>query len=320
MAVYTEVPDDELKLFIQNYGLGAVLSYKGIAEGVENTNYVVHTEKGAFILTLYEKRVEEHDLPFFLKLMEFLSENGLNCPTPLRDLEGNILNKLSGRPAALVTFLQGMWLRKPEPKHCYALGIAMANFHRKSQEFDMSRANSLSVRDWRPLFQKFESKADSIGPGISHKINAELCYLEEHWPTDLPKGIIHADLFPDNVFFLRDELSGLIDFYFSSNDLLAYDIAICLNAWCFEHDSSFNVTKAKALLKGYQSVRSLETSEVEALPILARGAAMRFLLTRSYDWLHTSADAFVAKKDPKEYLQKLFFHQHVRSSSEYGID
>jgi homoserine kinase type II len=320
MAVYTEVSDDELAAFIASYDVGALLSYKGIAEGVENTNYLLHTEKGPFFLTLYEKRVAPADLPFFLGLMEHLSRAGINCPTPVHDASGGVLRTLAGKPAALVTFLEGVWIRRPQPRHCGALGHAMASLHVAGESFAMGRANALGVSGWRPLYERFRQRAEEVSPGLGAVIERELDELEAHWPADLHRGIIHADLFPDNAFFLGDDLSGVIDFYFACNEALAYDIAIALNAWCFESDHSFNVTKGQALLKGYQAVRPLEAAERAALPLLARGAALRFLLTRAYDWLHTDAQALVSRKDPLEYLRRLKFHRSIGSASEYGLE
>jgi homoserine kinase type II len=319
MAVYTEVPDDELAAFVANYELGALLSYKGIAEGVENTNYLLHTEKGPFFLTLYEKRVAPSDLPFFLGLMEHLAKAGLNCPTPVHDAQGRVLRTLAGRPAAIVTFLEGVWIRRPQPFHCAAVGKALAGLHIAGRGFELKRGNGLGPAGWRPLFERFEPRADEIVPGLAATIRQELDFVEAHWPADLDQGIIHADLFPDNVFFLGDRLSGLIDFYFACNDAVAYDVAVTLNAWCFESDHSFNVTKGRALLKGYQSVRPLAPHEREVLPLLARGAALRFLLTRAYDWLHTASNALVSRKDPVEFLRRLNLHRSVRSASEYGL-
>jgi homoserine kinase type II len=319
MAVYTEVPDDELAAFVASYGLGALLSYKGIAEGVENTNYLLHTEKGPIFLTLYEKRVAPEDLPFFLGLMEHLAKAGLTCPTPVRDLEGRMVRTLAGRPAALITFLEGVWIRRPQPRHCAAVGKALAGLHVAGRGFGLTRANGLGLAGWRPLFARFEARADEIVPGLAATVSQELNVLEEHWPEGLEQGVIHADLFPDNVFFLGDRLSGLIDFYFACNDALAYDIAVTLNAWCFESDHGFNVTKGQALLKGYESVRRLTPAEREALPLLARGAALRFLLTRAYDWLHTASNALVKRKDPSEFLRRLKFHRGVRGAGEYGL-
>lgn len=320
MAVYTEVNDDELARFIASYGLGVLRSYKGIAEGVENTNYMVETDKGRFILTLYEKRVDPRDLPFFLGLMEHLALSGVSCPTPLRDRHGQHLSELAGRPAALITFLDGVWVRRPTPRHCALVGKALAELHHAAKGYGLTRANALGPSGWRPLYQKFATRADEIRPGLGAIIDDELQALLPSWPQDLPKGIIHADLFPDNVFFLGEEISGLIDFYFACNDALAYDLAICLNAWCFEADFSFNVTKSQALLRGYAGVRPLAPSERAALPLLARGAALRFLLTRAHDWLHTADGALVDLHDPFDYLRRLKFHQSVRSAREYGLD
>ncbi|MEC9369065.1 MAG: homoserine kinase [Pseudomonadota bacterium] len=319
MAVYTEVSDGELTRFIGRYDLGELWSFKGIAEGVENTNYLVRTEKGPFILTLYEKRVKAEDLPFFLGLMEHLAAKGISCPTPVRDRKNAILGKLAGRPAALVTFLEGLWARRPTTKQCGALGDALAHLHLAGADFSMRRANSLSVQGWRPIFVAARDDADSIIAGLGEEMDRELNGLEAAWPRGLPEGVIHADLFPDNVFFLGDRLSGLIDFYFACNDMLAYDIAICLNAWCFESDISFNITKARALLRAYNEVRPITREELEALPVLARGAAMRFLVTRVYDWLNTSEDALVRPKDPLQYLRRLRFHRRVKSSRDYGL-
>ena len=319
MAVYTEVSDDDLVRFLEGYPLGTLLSCKGIAEGVENTNYLVRTEKGPFILTLYERRVNRDDLPFFLGLMEHLARNGLSCPTPVRDRNGAMLQELAGRPAALVTFLDGVWIRRPRVEHCAAVGKALAEFHLAGRGFDIRRENALGLAGWRPLYERFSDRADEIFSGLGAMIEAELALLEANWPRDIPQGVIHADLFPDNVFFIGDRLSGLIDFYFACNDALAYDLAICLNAWCFEPDHSFNLTKGIALLRGYDAVRPLDPAERAALPLLARGSALRFLLTRAYDWINTPEGALVKRKDPHEYLRRLRFHQSVASASEYGL-
>lgn len=320
MAVYTEVSDEELDAFIGTYDIGGLLSYKGIAEGVENSNFLIHTETGSYILTLYEKRVNPNDLPFFLGLKDHLSANGLNCPTPVKNRQGKSLGHLAGRPAAIVTFLEGMWVRRPNVDHCEQLGRAMALMHKAGEGFGLTRDNALSVGGWRPLFAMCADRADTVQEGLKDEIEAELAFFEANWPTDLPRGVIHADLFPDNVFFLRQELSGLIDFYFACNDLLAYDIAICINAWCFEPDDMFNVTKARALIKGYGSIRPLTGAEYAALPLLARGAALRFLLTRLYDWLTVPEGALVIPKDPNEYIKKLRFHRSIRTAADYGIE
>jgi homoserine kinase type II len=319
LAVYTEIPDEELDAFVAAYDLGAVTSVKGIAEGVENSNFLMVTEKGQFILTLYEKRVDPADLPFFIGLMEHLSGRGLSCPLPVHDRNGEALNRLAGRPAAIVTFLPGRSVRRPKAEHCAAVGEALGRLHLAGAGFALARRNALSVQGWRPLYEQCGGRADSVAPGLGAEIEQELDYLEENWPRGLPQGVIHADLFPDNVFFLGGELSGLIDFYFACNDMFAYDVAICINAWCFEVDGSLNVTKARALTSGYRGVRAFEADEIAALPLLARGSALRFLLTRLYDWLEVPPGALVVPKDPIEYYRKLRFHRDVKDASAYGL-
>ena len=319
MAVYTDVSDQELEGFIASYDIGTLTSFKGIAEGVENTNYLVHTDTSPFILTLYEKRVRSEDLPYFLSLMEHLAAAGITCPLPVRDHEGRILRELAGRPAALISFLEGVWIRRPGLVHCAELGTALAKFHLAGLDFPMHRGNDLSLPGWGALFGDVLGTADTVIPGLHDEIAGELDFLGAHWATDLPVSVIHADLFPDNVFFLGDKLSGLIDFYFACNDMMAYDLAVCLNAWCFEPDASFNVTKARAMLQAYENKRPLTDPERDAIPLLARGAALRFLLTRTYDLLNTNANALVKTKDPREYVRKLRFHQRVQSYRDYGL-
>ncbi len=320
MAVYTDVSDEELQRFLAGYDIGTLLAYKGIAEGVENSNFLLHTTNGFFILTLYEKRVAAGDLPFFLNLIEHLAALGLTCPQPIRSRAGEALGRLVNRPAAIFTFLDGMWIRRPNVKHCGAVGDALAKLHLAGADFGMTRRNALSVEGWRSLFDTAQGRADTLQKGLSQAIGSELALLEREWPRDLPQGIIHADLFPDNVFFLGDRLSGLIDFYFACTDALAYDVAICLNAWCFESDHSYNITKGRALLKAYMRSRGLTEREIAVLPILCRGAAMRFLLTRLVDWLEVPPGALVRPKDPLEYYRKLRFHQAGVSARDYGID
>src|ERR1700694_2096878 len=320
MAVYTHAAADELAEFLGTYDIGGLLSYKGIAEGVENSNFLLHTAAGHFILTLYEKRVAASDLPFFLALMEHLASRGIVCPQPVKNRKGKTLGLVAGRPAAIVTFLEGMWIRRPDARHCAAVGEALAKLHLAGADFHPTRPNALSLAGWRTLYAHCSARADEVQPGLKGIIENELAALEKSWPRALPQGVIHADLFPDNVFFLGDRLSGLIDFYFACTDTLAYDIAICLNAWCFENDYSYNVTKGRALLQGYAKVRAFSPAERAALPLLARGAAMRFLLTRLVDWLNVPPGALVKPKDPLEYYRKLRFHQAVASARDYGID
>jgi homoserine kinase type II len=320
MAVYTDVTDEEINEFLAGYDLGTLLSYKGIAEGVENSNFLLHTSKGYFILTLYEKRVAAADLPFFLNLMEHLAARALTCPQPVRSRGGEALSRLARRPAAIVTFLDGVWIRRPSAAHCGAVGTALAELHLAGADFGMTRRNGLSVEGWRPLFETAAARADTVASGLRDTIATELLRLERDWPRDLPQGVIHADLFPDNVFFIGDRLSGLIDFYFACTDALAYDVAVCLNAWCFEPDLSYNMTKGRALLYGYMRKRPLSAPETAALPTLCRGAALRFLLTRLVDWLSVRPGAMVRPKDPLEYYRKLRFHQTNASARDYGID
>ncbi|MEK9673742.1 MAG: homoserine kinase [Rhodospirillaceae bacterium] len=320
MAVYTEVSDDELVEFMAGYALGEVIACKGIAEGIENTNYLLTTTAGNFILTLYEKRVDPRDLPFFLGLMIHLSGAGVPCPTPVAARDGAMVRLLSGRHAAVVSFLPGMWPRRVTPDHCALVGGALARMHLAGLDYAGARRNALSVAGWRPLLEGAGPEVDNLQMGPYTRLEKMLGDIEAGWPAGLPEGVIHADLFPDNVFFRGAELSGLVDFYFACRDFFAYDLAICLNAWCFEADHSFNVTKARRLTGGYQKVRPLEDAEIQALPILARGAAMRFLVTRLYDWLNTPKDALMTRKDPMEYDAKLRFHTQVKSAREYGVD
>ena len=319
MAVYTDIGEVELAAFLDGYDIGGLLSYKGIAEGTENSNFILHTQGGSFILTLYEKRVERADLPFFLGLMEHLARRGVSCPLPVRRSNGEMIGELAGRPAAIITFLEGMWPRRPTPAHCRAVGEALARLHVAGADFALTRPNAQSLPGWRTLWEGCEARADEVEPGLGAEVAADFAALEAGWPRGLPAGVIHADLFPDNVFFLGEKLSGLIDFYFACNDFLAYDLATCLNAWCFERDHAFNLTKGTALLAGYQSVRPLGADEIAALPLLARGSALRFMLTRLYDWLHGPDGALVMKRDPMEYVRKLRFHRSIGSAGEYGL-
>jgi len=320
MADYTEVSDEELIDFVGAYDIGEVVSFKGIAEGVENSNYLLQTTVGTYILTLYEKRVRKSDLPYFLGFMEHLAAQGIDCPTPLHGNDGTTLRTLCGRPAAIITFLKGMWPRRIQPQHCAGLGTALAQLHMAGASFNMYRKNDLSIKDWRPLYDTCVARAHEIAESLPRIVSTEIEFLEANWPRGLPSGVCHADLFPDNVFFIGDKLSGMIDFYFACNDFFAYDLGICINAWCFERDGSFNVTKARLMLSNYRKVRDFSDHELQALPLLARGSAVRFLLTRLYDWLNHPEGALVKPKDPLEYLGILQFHQQVCNPSAYGLE
>ncbi|KAA2214456.1 homoserine kinase [Teichococcus oryzae] len=324
MAVYTDVTDEALRLFLAEYDLGELLAFRGIAEGVENSNFALKTSNGDFILTLYEKRVDPAELPWFLGLMRHLGANGLSCPLPVAGRDGVALRELAGRPAAICTFLPGIWPRRVRQAHCAPLGAALAMLHSAGEGFRAERPNALGPRAWGPLLERCREGGDDLQPGLIAELDRHLAGIQHDWPRDLPRGHIHADLFPDNVFFLENEqgspvVSGLIDFYFACTDFLAYDLAICLNAWCFEPDLAFNVTKARAMINAYNALRPLTPEELEALPVLCRGSAIRFLLTRLYDWTHTPAGALVTRKDPLEYLKRLRFHASARDVSAYGL-
>jgi len=320
MAVYTDVTDEELAAFVARYDIGEIRSRKGIQEGVENSNFLLVTDRGPHILTLYEKRTRREDLPFFLGLMEHLSERGIDCPVPIHARDGVALGELAGRAAVIVSFLKGGWPRRIQPFHCAQLGAAQARMHLAAVDFDMSRTNDLSLSGWEALVDRCRGRADEVTPGLARIIDDEMAYLRAVWPADLPSGVIHADLFPDNVFFQDNRLTGLIDFYFACSDAFAYDAAICLNAWCFEPSGEFNATKARFFLSNYNAVRPFSVAETRALPILCRGSALRFMLTRLYDWLNRPPNAFVKVKDPLEYLVKLRFHRETRGVESYGLE
>jgi len=319
MAVYTDVSDEDLSAFLSEYGIGDLVAFRGIAEGVENSNFSLRTTHGDFILTLYEKRVDPNDLPWFLGLMQHLAAQGLNCPLPVAGTDGQALRMLCRRHAAITTFLPGVWPRRVHVAHCRPLGEALARLHLAGADYAPQRPNTLGPAAWAALLASCGGGADTLLPGLSHELTQAAHHVLSAWPADLPRGHIHADLFPDNVFFLNGAVSGLIDFYFACTDILAYDIAVCLNAWCFESDFSFNATNARALLAGYTSVRKLSGAERAALPVLAQGAALRFLLTRLYDWLNTPAGALVTRKNPLDYLRRLRFHLATRDYNAYGV-
>ena len=322
MAVYTEIDSDTLAEFAAQYPLSQIDEFKGITAGVQNSNFLLATADAKYILTIFESStngVAAADLPFFLGLMLHLSAQGLSCPVPLARKDGGLISTIKNKPAALVRFLEGRSVKTPRPEHCRALGAAMAQMHIAGDGFELTRPNNHGLGNWQALFERCHSRADEVSPDLTRAMERELNRLKENWPNNLPTGIIHADLFPDNVFFMEGDLSGLIDFYFACNDFYAYDLAIALNAWCFEPDATFNITKARALLSGYQNLRPLAPEEIDAVPILGAGAAMRFLTTRLFDWLNQVDGAQVEPKNPNDFLRRLRFHRSATRPEDYGL-
>ena len=320
MAVYTSVSDAELTAFLAEYEIGEAVSFKGIAEGVENSNYYLETTTGRFILTLFEKRTDAADLPYFIALKQHLAANGFACPQPVAARDGAALRELAGRPAVIVTFLSGLSPKQPNARQCRALGAGLAQLHKAAADFTQTRENSLGPASWPALWAGREAVADRLQPGLSALITSDLAAIAAAKPQSLtlPRGTIHADLFPDNAFFLGDDFTGAIDFYFACTDALAYDLAICINAWAFEAGGEYNFSKGANLIAGYESVRNLEPEERSALPILARGAALRFFLTRLVDWSETPANALVKPHDPLVFAARLVFHRTARGAGDYG--
>jgi len=320
MAVYTKLSENNLKDFFLKYNLGKVLNYKGIQEGIENTNYFVETEKGKYILTLYEKRVEEKDLPFFISLMRNLFDKKFPSPEPIININGSYISEILKRKAAVVTFLEGSSKKVLNSNDCYEVGINTAKLHLITKNLKGKRKNKLSIDSWRIIYDKVKKDCSKIHPNLPNIIEKNLGEIEAKWPKNIPSGIIHADLFPDNIFFKDNKLSGIIDYYFSCYDFYAFEIAICLNALCFEgknENLSFNVTKAKKFIDGYSNIRKLSENEKTSLKILCQGAAMRFLLTRVFDYLNLTEGAIVKIKDPIEYLKRLEFHNNVENYEDY---
>ena len=316
MAVYTDISDAELEAFMAEFDLGAPLAFKGIAEGVSNSNFLLETERGRFILTVYEQRTNAADLPFFLELMRWLHDHGYPSATPMAAKDGGLTKTIRGKPAAIVSFLNGMSVRRPMVAHCREAGIGLARLHLAAQGFPMSRVNDLGQPFWASLFKGYEDQAEALKPGLAGVIAGDIAAFEQHWPKGLPSVVIHADFFPDNVFFQNGKFAAAIDFYFACADLYAYDVAVCLNAWCFEPDGSLNVTAARALVAGYESVRPLSAEEKAALPILAWGAAMRFFLIRLHDFRLGGEGALVKPHDPLEYERKLAVHRAAFATGE----
>jgi homoserine kinase type II len=320
MAVYTKLSEDKLKDFFLKYNLGELLNYKGIKEGIENTNYFIQTEKGKFILTLYEKRVEEKDLPFFISLMRNLFDKNFPSPEPIINKNGNYISEILGKKAAVISFLEGSSKKNLNPNDCYNVGINTAKMHLITKSLSSKRENKLSINSWRAIYNKVKKDCSKIHPKLTGVIEKNLNEIEKNWPKNIPTGIIHADLFPDNIFFKENKVSGIIDYYFSCYDFYAFEIAICLNALCFEgknENLSFNVTKAKKFIDGYSNVRKLTEEEKKSLKILCQGAAIRFLLTRVFDYLNLTEGAIVKIKDPVEYLKRLEFHDSVKNYQDY---
>lgn len=309
MAVYTDITDEELAALLADFDLGEATALKGVAEGVENSNFLLETTGGRYFLTIYEKRVKAEDLPFFLGLMQWLADRGYPSARPVADRQGALIKQVRGKPCAIVEFLPGISVRRPSVAHCREAGIGLARLHEAAAGFSIPRENDLGQGAWAPMYARLAGAADDLKPGLAAVIEADLSMLQDRWPKDLPSGVIHADYFPDNVFFQGGKFAGTIDFYFACVDAIAYDLAVALNAWCFEPDGSFNVTAARAMVQGYESVRPLSKAERDALPVLAHGAAMRFFLTRLNDWGATPAGALVKPKDPLEYERKLAVHR-----------
>ena len=320
MAVYTKLTESNLKEFFQKYNLGNILNYKGIQEGIENTNYSIKTDKGKYILTVYEKRVEQKDLPFFMSLMKNLFDANFPSPEPIINRNGNYITEISGKKAAVVSFLNGVAKKNLSPEDCQAVGIQAAKLHEITKNLNGKRENKLSINSWRKIYENVKKDCSKIHPDLIETVEKNLNEIEKNWPNKIPSGIIHADLFSDNIFFKENKLTGIIDFYFSCNDFYAFEIAICLNALCFEgkkENLSFNVTKAKKFIDGYSSIRKLSDEEKKSLKILCQGAALRFLLTRVFDYLNLTEGALVKIKDPIEYLKRLDFHDHVKNYQDY---
>jgi len=319
MAVYTKLEHQEVRQFLEQYDINDFKDYKGITEGVENTNYLIKTSEQDYILTIYEKRVDENDLPFFIKLLSYLSENKFPCPKPIANKNNEKINRIKNKNAALVTFLNGQSKNKITSEECFEIGKITAQLHEITKKFNINRKNNLSIENWDSIFEKTIKQKIDLEESIIKKTKNYLNFLKDKWPKNLPQGIIHADLFPDNIFFTNNKVSGIIDFYFACNDFFAYEIAICINSLCFDNNSTFNMTKAKNLIDGYTSIRTLSEDEKKYLPILSMGAAMRFFLTRLYDFYHTDNKADVKIKDPFEYLKKIEFHSTIKNFKEYFI-
>ena len=322
MAIYTKLNQEQVSNILLNYKLGDLKKFEGIKEGIENTNYFIETEKGKYILTIYEKRVNNSDLPFFSKLMLETSKKNFICPKPISNKDNNYISDFGEKKFMIVTYLEGKSKNNLSPSDCKTVGKEIAKFHEITKNFNFKRENNLSVKSWRKIFSQVKDKCSKIHPDLPKLIEANLTNIEKEWPRNLPSGIIHADLFNDNIFFKNNKFSGFIDFYFSCNDFYAFEIAICFNALCFDglkQNLSFNVTKAKKLMEGYNEIRKISKDEKKSIKVLSQGAALRFLLTRVFDYLNTVDNAIVKIKDPEEYLKRLEFHKSAKSFEDYLI-
>ena len=320
MAVYTKLNHNKIEEILSNYNLGKLNQFKGIEEGIENSNYFISVEKKKFILTVYEKRVKSEDLPFFSNLMSSLNKSNFKCPAPIINKQNKTITDFEGKKLMIVSFLEGKAKQNLSPLNCNSVGIEVAKMHKITSNFKFKRDNDLSVKSWRTLFNSVKDKCSKIHKDLPKLIEENLNDVEKNWPKNLPRGIIHADLFHDNIFFIKDKFSGIIDFYFSCEDFLAFEIAICFNALCFDglkENLSFNVTKAKNFIDGYTSIRTLSDEEKNNIKVLSQGAALRFLLTRVFDTINKVEGAIVKIKDPVEYLKRLEFHKNSKNYEDY---
>ena len=320
MAVYTKISSKDILLIEKNYNLGRIVSFKGIKKGIENTNYLLKTKDKKLILTLFERRVNKKDLPFFMNLMDELSKCKINCPKPQKNKKGSFLIKIKNKTASIVSFVEGKDKLKLSPKNCYEVGKNIAKFHRVSKKIKLYRKNSLSLKDWPKLLNKIGNKSKIISSNLSSFMKNNFLQIKNRWPKNLPFGIIHADLFIDNIFFKKDKFHGYIDFYFACNDFLMYEIAICINALCFDKKNNkfiFNKKKSISLIKGYSKIRKFSDKEKKSLNVLCKGAALRYLLTRTYDFINTPKSAVIKIKNPREYIQKLKLHNKFNNFKNY---
>ena len=320
MAVYTKLNEKDINNILSNYSIGKLNSFKGIEEGIENTNYYLLVERKKYILTIYEKRVNSKDLPFFSDLMAGLNHKNFKCPFPIVNNDNKTISDYDGKKLMIVSFLEGKAKQVLTPNDCKLVGMEVAKMHEITKEFKIRRNNDLSIISWRKLFNSVKDQCVQINKDLPKLIETNLADVEKNWPKNLPNGIIHADLFSDNIFFHNDKFNGIIDFYFSCNDFYSFEIAICFNALCFDghkNNLSFNVTKAKNFVDGYSSIRKILDKEKESIKVLSQGAALRFLLTRVFDSLNTVEGAIVKVKDPLEYLKRLEFHKNSKNYEDY---